>query len=224
MSSRKSYQRLNGKKSGRIYLSSDSQRSDRVQCYYPIETGCKSSPIDIEFKEFSSNCALGKISIKYIKDNVLRIADICGRSSNESLHYPRSISGSKIIFSFDIDQHDFLLELAWKCSSEPVHTPNNCKYDVKDFDIRLRNDYLIIGSQFNRHPMSCLLTADAIASYNGCSENEIIWNDEDSPWYLTTDTPYTISNKAGFYFGDFDVGDGCWNPTAGDINKNCSAT
>lgn len=72
--------------------------------------------------------------------------------------------------------------------------------------------------------MSCLLTADAIASYNGCSENEIIWNDEDSPWYLTTDTPYTISNKAGFYFGDFDVGDGCWNPTAGEINKNCSAT
>ena len=189
---------MNGEKSGRIYLSSDSQRSDRVQCYHPIETGCKSSPIDIEFKEFSSNCALGKISIKYIKDNVFRIVDICGRSSNESLHYPRSISGSKIIFSFDIEQHDFLLELAWKCSSEPVFTPNNCKYDVKEFDIRLRNDYLIIGSQFNRHPMSCLLTADAIASYNGCSENEIIWNDKDSPWYLTADTPYIISNKAGF--------------------------
>lgn len=194
-----SHQRLNGEKSGRIYLSSDNRRSDRVQCYYPIETGCsKSSSIDIEFKEFSSDCALGKISIKYIKDNVLRIDDICGRSSNESLYYPRRISGSDILFSFDIEQHDFLLEMAWKCASEPVFTPNNCKYDEREYDIQLRNGYLLIGNQFSRHPMTCLLTAVAIESYNGCSTNEIIWDGYESPWYLTKETPYIISNKVSF--------------------------
>ena len=91
------HHRLNGKKSGRIYISSNSERFDRVRCYLPIETtGCNES-IDMEFIEFSSNCALGKISIKYINENVLRIVDICGRSSGTSLHYPTKISGKKVI-------------------------------------------------------------------------------------------------------------------------------
>ena len=50
---------------------------------------------------------------------------------------------------------------------------------------------------------------DTIESYNGCSENEIIWDDKDSPWYLTADTPFIISNKVGFLrFSSYnDVGD-----------------
>ena len=186
------HHRLNGKKSGRIYISSNSERSDRVRCYLPIETtGCNES-IDMEFIEFSSNCALGKISIKYINENVLRIVDICGHSSETSLHYPTKISGKKIIFSFDIDHHDFRLELAWKCGSEQIFAPNNC---TKNSDVRVRDGLLVMGSQFSRHPMSCLLTAEIVEAFNGCSTNEIIWNDADSPWYLTKNTPYTISNK-----------------------------
>ena len=90
--------------------------------------------------------------------------------------------------------------MAWKCATEPIFTPNNCKYDDENFDVGLRNDFLVIGKQFSRHPMSCLLTAEAIESYNGCFKNEIIWDDENSPWYLTDDTPYVISNKAGFLY------------------------
>ena len=66
---------------------------------------------------------------------------------------------------------------------------------MKDFEIRLRSDFLVIGNQFSRHPMSCLLTAEIVEAFNGCSTNEIIWNSDDSPWYLTKNTPYTISNK-----------------------------
>ena len=183
------YQRLNGEKSGRIYLSNN-HRSDRVRCYIPINTSCKEAT-DIDFKEFSSDCSLGKLSIKYINENVLRIVDICGRSSHESLYYPTKISGSKIIFSFDIESHDFRLELAWKCSSEQEFTPNNC---IGNSDVRVRDNYLIMGEQFNRHPMSCLLTAETVAVYNGCLKNELIWDGGDSPWYLTKETPYVISN------------------------------
>ena len=185
------HHRLNGNKSGRIYLSSNPERSDRVRCYLPIEMSCEDS-IDMEFIEFSSNCALGKISIKYINENVLRIVDICGRSSDESLHYPTKISGKNIIFSFDIDHHDFRLELAWKCSSEQAFAANTC---TMNSDVRVRAGSLVMGSQFSRHPMSCLLTAEIVEAFNGCSTNEIIWNSDDSPWYLTKNTPYTISNK-----------------------------
>ena len=186
-----SYQRLNGERSGRIYLSSKHQKSERVRCYYPIKTSCK-EPIDIDFKEFSSDCSLGKISIKYINENVLRIVDICGRSSNESLYYPTSLAGENIIFSFDIDHHDFRLELAWKCSSVENFSPNNC---VADSDVRVQNGFLVIGEQFTRHPMSCLLTAETAGFYNGCSKNEIIWDGDDSPWYLTSSSSFIISNK-----------------------------
>ena len=180
----KSHERASNPNHGRIYLRNQSEFSERVQCYVPIDNKCLTT--DIQFIEFRSNCALGKISLKYKDDNFLHIVDICGTSSDVSLNYPRSFSGSEILISFDIDAHDFQIEIDWKCSSVPDFSFNEC---IVDEDFFVENKFLQMRNHFQDFSISCLLTSNALDRTEGCQTYEIIRNRDESLWYLTPDDP-----------------------------------
>ena len=181
----KRYERANSTESGRIYLASQPEFSKRIQCYVPIESECIST--DIEFIEFSSNCALGKISLKYTTDTFLHIVDICGNSSDESLHYPRSFSGSDILISFDIEDHDFQIEIDWKCSDVENFGLNDC---IVGEDFIVEDKFLKMKDQFQDFSIDCLLKSAAMDRTEECQTYEVIWDHDDSPWYLTQNTPF----------------------------------
>ena len=180
----KTHERASSPDHGRIYLRNQSDFYERVQCYVPVDNNCLTT--DIQFIEFRSNCALGKISLKYKDDNFLHIVDICGKSSDESLNYPRSFSGSEILISFDIDAHDFQIEIDWKCSSVPDFSFNEC---IVDEDFFVENKFLQMRNHFQDFSISCLLTSSALDRTEGCQTYEIIRNNDDSLWYLTPDDP-----------------------------------
>ena len=180
----KSHKRASSPNHGRIYLRNQNEFSERVQCYVPIVNNCLTT--DIQFIEFRSNCAHGKISLKYKDDNFLHIVDICGRSSDVSLNYPRSFSGSEILISFDIEAHDFQIEIDWKCSSVQDFSLNEC---IVNEDFFVENKFLQMKNHFQDFSISCLLTSSALDRTEGCQTYEIIRNCEDSLWYLTPDDP-----------------------------------
>ena len=180
----KSHERASSPDHGRIYLRNQNNFAKRVQCYVPVENKCLST--DIQFIEFRSDCALGKISLKYEDDTFLHIVDICGSSSEESLNYPRSFSGSEILISFDIDEHDFQIEIDWKCSSVPDFSLNEC---IVDEDFVVQNSLLQMKNHFQDFSLSCLLTSNALDRTEGCETYEVIRNHDDSLWYLTPNNP-----------------------------------
>jgi len=180
----KSHKRTSSSDNGRIYLRNQNDFSERVQCYVPIDNECLAT--DIQFIEFHSNCALGKISLKYKDDNFLHIVDICGASNDESLNYPRTFSGSEIIISFDIEEHDFQIEIDWKCSSVPDFSLNECIFGE---DFIVENNFIQMKNHFQDYSISCLLTSSALDRTEGCQTYEIIGNHDDSLWYLTPDDP-----------------------------------
>ena len=124
--------------------------------------------------------------MKYKDDNFLHIVDICGNSSDVSLNYPRNFSGTEILISFDIEAHDFQIEIDWKCSFVKDFSINEC---IVDEDFLVENKFLKMKDHFQEFSISCLLTSSALYRTEGCQTYEIIRNNDDSLWYLTPDDP-----------------------------------